>query len=131
MTANCRGGRMNGHLRRHGLLTGALSRGAALINALRCAGSRICVKAQGAGAMVAFAALFASGAEAAKLTSTERTKIQELRPADVPSDEVLEAQGAVIGKIELDVRQIINDSCTAAIPFRGPIQRTPPSGNRA
>jgi outer membrane protein assembly factor BamA len=67
------------------------------------------MEALGAGAMVAFAALFASGAKAAKLSSTERTKIEEPRPADVPSDEVLEAQGAIIGKIELDVRQIFDE----------------------
>jgi hemolysin activation/secretion protein len=59
--------------------------------------------------MVAFAALFANSAAAAKLTSTERTKIQEPRPADVPSDEVLEAQGAIIGKIELEIRQIFDE----------------------
>jgi outer membrane protein assembly factor BamA len=62
-----------------------------------------------AGAMAVCATLLASGAQAAKLTSTERTQIQEPRPPDVPSDEILEAQGAVIGKIELDVRQIFDE----------------------
>jgi outer membrane protein assembly factor BamA len=56
-----------------------------------------------------FAALLAGGAHAAKFNSTERTQIQEPRPPDVPSDEVLEAQGATIGKIELDVRQIFDE----------------------
>jgi outer membrane protein assembly factor BamA len=56
-----------------------------------------------------FAALLAGGAHAAKFNSTERTQIQEPRPADVPGDEVLEAQGAIIGKIELDVRQIFDE----------------------
>jgi hypothetical protein len=47
--------------------------------------------------MLGLAGLFASGAEAAKVNSTERTQIQQPRPVDVPSDEVLEAHGAVIG----------------------------------
>lgn len=59
--------------------------------------------------MIAFAALPAGRAEAAKLTSTERTQIQQPRPANVPSDQILEAQGAVIGVIELDVRQIFDE----------------------
>lgn len=66
-------------------------------------------EARGAGAVVFFALFCANGAEAAKLTSTQHTEIQEPRPADVPSDEDLEAQGAVIGKIELDVRQIFDE----------------------
>jgi outer membrane protein assembly factor BamA len=62
-----------------------------------------------AGAVAVFATLLAGGAQAAKLTSTERTQIQEPRPQDVPSDETLEAQGAVIGKIELDMRNIFDE----------------------
>ena len=62
-----------------------------------------------AGALAIFAALLAGGAHAAKFNSTERTQIQERRPPDVPSDEVLEVQGAIIGKIELDVRQIFDE----------------------
>ncbi len=61
------------------------------------------------GTVLLFAIFCANGAYAAKLTSTERTQIQEPRPADIPSDEVLEAQGAIIGKIELDVRQIFDE----------------------
>jgi len=56
-----------------------------------------------------FAGLLAGGAHAAKFNSTERTQIQEPRPPDVPSDRVLEAQGAIIGKVELDVRQIFDE----------------------
>lgn len=78
----------------------------------RCAdapGSWIRIGALRAGALAIFAALLAGGAHAAKFNSTERTQIQEPRPADVPSDEVMEAQGAIIGKIELDVRQIFDE----------------------
>ena len=72
-------------------------------------GSWLRIEIPGAGAIVVFATLFASGAEAAKFNSTERTQIQEPRPAGLPSDETLEAEGAVIGKIELDVRQIFDE----------------------
>jgi outer membrane protein assembly factor BamA len=78
----------------------------------RCAdaaGSWIRIEALRAGALAIFAVLLAGGAHAAKFKSTERTQIQEPRPPDVPSDEVLEAQGATIGKIELDVRQIFDE----------------------
>jgi outer membrane protein assembly factor BamA len=67
------------------------------------------IEALRVGALTIFAALLAGGAHAAKFNSTERTQIQEPRPPDVPSDEVLEAQGATIGKIELDVRQIFDE----------------------
>jgi outer membrane protein assembly factor BamA len=60
-------------------------------------------------AAVALAGFFANGAQGAKINSTERTQIQEVRPADVPSDRILEAQGAIVGKIELDVRQIFDE----------------------
>ena len=56
-----------------------------------------------------FGTLVASGAHAAKLTATERTEIEEPRPADIPSDAVLEAQGAIIGDIEFDIRQIFDE----------------------
>jgi len=72
-------------------------------------GSWIRIEALRVGALTIFAALLAGGAHAAKFTSTERTQIQEPRPPDVPSDKVLEAQGATIGKIELDVRQIFDE----------------------
>jgi outer membrane protein assembly factor BamA len=76
---------------------------------LRSKITRIRLEAPGVAVLLALAGLFATDAEAAKLKSTERTHIQEPRPVDVPSDEVLEAQGAVIGKIELDVRQIFDE----------------------
>jgi outer membrane protein assembly factor BamA len=67
------------------------------------------IDAQSAAVIVALAGFFfASGAQGAKINSTERTQIQEARPADVPSDKILEAQGAIVGKIELDVRQIFD-----------------------
>jgi outer membrane protein assembly factor BamA len=72
-------------------------------------GSWIRIEALRAGALAIFAALLAGGAHAAKFNSTERTQIQLPRPPDVPSDEVLEAQGAIIGRIELDVRQIFDE----------------------
>jgi outer membrane protein assembly factor BamA len=72
-------------------------------------GSWIRIEALRAGALAIFAGLLAGGAHAAKFNSTERTQIQEPRPPDVPSDRVLEAQGAIIGKVELDVRQIFDE----------------------
>jgi len=45
---------------------------------------------------------------AAKLTDKEHTNIEEPRPADVPSDAALEAAGAVIGRIDIDIHNIFN-----------------------
>ncbi len=45
---------------------------------------------------------------AAKLTSKERTDIAEPRPPSVPTDADLEKAGAVIGKIEIDARNIFD-----------------------
>ena len=45
---------------------------------------------------------------AAKLTDKEHTQIDEPRPADVPSDAELEAQGAVIGRVDVDIRNIFD-----------------------
>ena len=53
-------------------------------------------------------AALAPPALAAKLTAKERTNIEEPRPPDVPSDAVLEAAGAVIGKIDIDTRNIFD-----------------------
>jgi outer membrane protein assembly factor BamA len=50
----------------------------------------------------------ASQGFAAKLTSKEHTRIEEPRPADVPSDAALEAAGAVIGSIDIDIRNIFD-----------------------
>jgi len=47
---------------------------------------------------------------AAKFTDLEHTRIDEPRPAEVPSDAELEAAGAVIGKIEIDTRDIFDKS---------------------
>jgi outer membrane protein assembly factor BamA len=46
---------------------------------------------------------------AAKFTDLEHTRIEEPRPADVPSDAELEAAGAVIGRIDIDTRNIFNE----------------------
>ena len=46
----------------------------------------------------------------AKLTDLEHTRIDEPRPPGVPSDEALEAAGAVIGTIDVDVRNIFDQS---------------------
>jgi len=53
------------------------------------------------GAMPAFAA---------KLTDKEHTRIEQQRPADLPDDAALEAAGAVIGSIDIDIRNIFNES---------------------
>jgi hypothetical protein len=49
---------------------------------------------------------------AAKLTDTEHTQIDEPRPAGVPSDVVMEAAGAVIGTIDIDIRNIFDQDDT-------------------
>jgi hypothetical protein len=53
-------------------------------------------------------AMFSDFALAAKLTDKEHTQIDEPRPADVPSDAELEAQGAVIGRVDIDIRNIFD-----------------------
>jgi outer membrane protein assembly factor BamA len=45
---------------------------------------------------------------AAKITDRERTHIDQSRPADVPSDAALEAAGALIGHIDLEIRDIFD-----------------------
>src|SRR5580698_6733687 len=67
----------------------------------------------GGGCLIAFAVLtagIAQSAFAAKLTDTEHTRIDEPRPADVPSDAALEAAGAVIGNVEIATRNIFDES---------------------
>ena len=62
--------------------------------------------------VLAFAALAAASADpssAAKLTDKEHTHIGEPRPADVPDDATLEAAGAVIGTIDIDIRNIFDE----------------------
>jgi len=64
------------------------------------------------GCLIAFTVLTGAilPAFAAKLTDTEHTRIEEPRPADVPSDAELEAAGAVIGKVEIATRNIFDES---------------------
>jgi outer membrane protein assembly factor BamA len=59
--------------------------------------------------LIALAAGFAPNARAAKLTDTEHTNIEEPRPKDVPGDAQLEASGAVIGDVLIDVQNIFNE----------------------
>jgi outer membrane protein assembly factor BamA len=56
------------------------------------------------------AAAAANPSIAAKLTDKEHTRIEVSRPADVPDDAALEAAGAVIGTIDIDIRNIFDAS---------------------
>jgi hypothetical protein len=58
----------------------------------------------------ALAAAFADLGVAAKLTDLEHTRIEVSRPAGLPSDAEMEAAGAVIGKIDIDIRNIFDES---------------------
>jgi outer membrane protein assembly factor BamA len=63
--------------------------------------------------LLGFAVLAAAISEpglAAKFTDKEHTRIEEPRPADVPSDSELEAAGAIIGKVDLDIRNIFDQT---------------------
>ncbi|MFI4890270.1 MAG: hypothetical protein ACHQIL_07040 [Steroidobacterales bacterium] len=55
------------------------------------------------------AIVLAPWAEAAKFTDTEHTRIEEPRPADVPDDAQLEASGAQIGDILIDIANIFDE----------------------
>jgi outer membrane protein assembly factor BamA len=71
------------------------------------------MKLSDGGLLLAFTVFAAMGSEpalAAKLTDKEHTRIEEPRPADIPSDAELEAAGAVIGKIDIDSRNIFDES---------------------
>ncbi len=61
-------------------------------------------------ALTVITAAIAEPSIAAKLTDKEHTRIEEPRPADLPSDGELEAAGAVIGNIDLDIRNIFDES---------------------
>jgi hypothetical protein len=61
-------------------------------------------------AFTALAAALAGPTLAAKLTDSEHTRIEAPRPADVPNDAALEAAGAVIGTIDIDIRNIFDES---------------------
>ena len=56
----------------------------------------------------ALLAVAANGAFAAKFTDRQRTRIEEPRPAGMPSDARLVASGAVIGKIDIVTRNIFD-----------------------
>lgn len=60
-------------------------------------------------AAAAACALLVPDAMAAKLTDKQHTRIEEPRPAGVPSDAVLESSGAVIGAIEIDTENIFDE----------------------
>jgi hypothetical protein len=70
------------------------------------------MKLSDGGCLIAFTVLTGAmlPASAAKLTDKEHTRIEEPRPADVPSDAALEAAGAVIGKVEIATRNIFDES---------------------
>jgi outer membrane protein assembly factor BamA len=61
-------------------------------------------------AFTVLAAALSEPAAAAKLTDKEHTRIEEPRPAGLPSDGELEAAGAVIGNIDIDIRNIFDES---------------------
>ncbi|MDE1923550.1 MAG: BamA/TamA family outer membrane protein [Gammaproteobacteria bacterium] len=61
-------------------------------------------------ALAVCVALPAAGALAAKFTDQQSTRIVEPRPAGMPSDAALEAAGAVVGKIEIETRNIFDES---------------------
>ena len=66
----------------------------------------------GGGCLIAFTVLtagIAPAAYSAKLTDKEHTRIDEPRPKDVPSDAVLEAEGAVIGRVDIATHNIFDE----------------------
>ena len=71
------------------------------------------MKLSGGGRLIAFTVITAAIGQsgfAAKLTDQEHTSIAEPRPADLPSDAALEAAGAVIGTVDIDIRNIFDPS---------------------
>jgi hypothetical protein len=65
------------------------------------------------GRLIAFTVITATVGQsgfAAKLTDQEHTSIAEPRPADLPSDQTLEAAGTVIGSIVIDIRNIFDQN---------------------
>ncbi len=60
--------------------------------------------------MLAVICCNAASVLAAKLTDKQRTQIEEPRPAVLPSDVQLESAHAVIGKIDIDPRNIFDES---------------------
>ena len=53
---------------------------------------------------------YATHVSAAKLTDKQHTQIELPRPAGLPSDAELEAAGAVIGKIEIDIHNVFDEN---------------------
>ena len=74
--------------------------GCAPLNALRCL----------AWGLLLFCSNYPAPVSAAKLTDKQHTQIGEPRPAGLPSDAELEAAGAVIGKIEIDIRNVFDEN---------------------
>ncbi len=60
--------------------------------------------------LLLFCSGYAGHVSAAKLTDKQRTHIEEPRPAGLPSDKELEAARAVIGRIEIDIRNIFDEN---------------------
>ncbi len=60
--------------------------------------------------LAALTALVADAGLAATFTDKEHTRIEEPRPPDVPDDAQLEAAGAVIGRVDIDIRNIFDES---------------------
>jgi hypothetical protein len=76
----------------------------------RC--SRFVGKLFDGGRLFAFTVLAAAIGQpgyAAKLTDKEHTRIEEPRPAGLPSDREMESAGAVIGAIDIDIRNIFDE----------------------
>ena len=61
-------------------------------------------------ACTALAASLTEPGSAAKLTDKQHTRIEVARPAGLPSDAQLEAQGAVIGDIDIDIRNLFDEN---------------------
>ena len=71
------------------------------------------MKFSGGCRLLAFTVITAALAEpglAAKLTDREHTRIELPRPPDLPVDAALEAAGAVIGNVDIDIRNIFDTS---------------------
>jgi outer membrane protein assembly factor BamA len=71
------------------------------------------MKLSDGGLLLAFTVLAAAMSApglAAKFTDQEHTHIEEPRPADLPSDSELEAAGAVVGRVDIETRNIFDES---------------------
>ena len=61
-------------------------------------------------ALTVLAAVISRPGYTARLNDREHTRIEEPRPAGVPDDAVMEAAGAVIGVIDIDIRDIFDEN---------------------